>query len=84
MRPQHESGSPSIQRLFTHLFAVPLQAIIREGEDGQGDGEVMQRAAASQQLTRWLHRGESTRFTSPHDTGCPFSTVVTIFGRWKR
>jgi hypothetical protein len=39
-----------------------VQAIIREGEDGEGDGEVMQREAASQQLTRWLHTGESVRF----------------------
>jgi hypothetical protein len=36
--------------------------MVFEGEDGDGHGEVMQREAASQQLTLWLHKGESVRF----------------------
>ncbi len=50
--------------------------IALEGEDGTGDGAVMERGAASKQKTVWLHNGESRTLSFDLDGTARYEVVV--------
>jgi len=68
--------NPNIQRALRRLAGITQ--FVREGEAGQGDGQIMPRSEASGQQTVWLHAGETRRLTLT----VPISTTYTFALRY--
>jgi hypothetical protein len=68
-------GTPSASPTFAYI----QEEIQLEGEDETGDGKVMPRSAASQQITIWLHKSESRRYQFKVVQGGQYRFIVVRY-----